>query len=133
MGELVSLASTWDMATLSCLFGALVGFFHGARIFESEGLRVGDFGAMFAEISPAIGEMIKHTGDVIQRENYEEVESSVKTCTAGFKLFIRQAQEAGINNEFPTFGLALFGKAMAAGYGEEEVAAVIKVLRHANQ
>jgi 3-hydroxyisobutyrate dehydrogenase-like beta-hydroxyacid dehydrogenase len=129
MGESVGLASTWDLATLSCLFGAMLGFFHGARIFESEGLRVSDFGSMIAEISPALGEMMKHTGDVIQTEIYKEVESSVKTCTVGFELFAKQAREAGINADFPMFGLGLFRKAMTAGYGEEEVAAVIKVLR----
>jgi 3-hydroxyisobutyrate dehydrogenase-like beta-hydroxyacid dehydrogenase len=46
-----------------------------------------------------------------------------------FELLAKQAREAGINSEFPTFGLGLFKKAMAAGYGEEEVAALIKVLR----
>ena len=30
---------------------------------------------------------------------------------------------------FPTFALGLFKRAMAAGYGEEEFAALIKVLR----
>ncbi len=129
LGESVGAASTWDLATLSCLFGAMLGFFHGARIFESEGLRVRDFGSMIADISPALGEMMKHTGEVIERETYKEVESSVKTCTVAFELFVKQAQETGINSEFPTFGLGLFRKAMAAGYGEEEVAAVIKVLR----
>jgi 3-hydroxyisobutyrate dehydrogenase-like beta-hydroxyacid dehydrogenase len=129
MGEAVGLAAAWDLATLSCLFGALLGFFHGARIFESEGLRVGDFGSMIAGISPALGEMIKHTGEVIEAGNYGEVESSVKTCAVGFDLFAKQAREAGINSEFPEFGVGLFRKAMQQGYGEEEVAALIKVLR----
>ncbi len=46
-----------------------------------------------------------------------------------FELFVRQAREAQINSEFPTFGLGIFRRAVAAGYGEEEAAAVIKVLR----
>jgi hypothetical protein len=50
-------------------------------------------------------------------------------CTVGFELFAKQAREARINSEFPTYGLGIFKKARAAGYGEEEVAAVIKVLR----
>jgi 3-hydroxyisobutyrate dehydrogenase-like beta-hydroxyacid dehydrogenase len=129
MGESVGSASAWDLATLSCLFGALLGFFHGARIFESEGLRVGDLGSSIANISPFLGEMIKHTGEVIQTRKFDKPESSVKTCTVAFELFMKQAREARINSEFPTFGLGLFKKAMAAGYGEEEVAAVIKVLR----
>ncbi len=129
MGETIGLASAWDLATLSCLFGALLGFFHGARVFESEGLRVGDFGSMIAGISPVLGEMIKHAGDVIQTGTYENPQSSVKTCTFGVELFVKQAREARINSEFPAFALGIFKKAMAAGYAEEEVAALIKVLR----
>jgi 3-hydroxyisobutyrate dehydrogenase-like beta-hydroxyacid dehydrogenase len=129
MGEAVGLAAAWDLATLSCLFGTLLGFFHGARIFESEGLRVGDFGSMIAAIAPALGEMMKRTGEVIEEGNYGEVESSVKTCAVGFELFAKQAREAGINAEFPEFGLGLFSRAMQEGYGEEEAAALIKVLR----
>ena len=87
-------AAAWDLATLSCLFGAILGFFHGARIFESEGLRVGDLGSMIANISPVLGEMIKHAGEAIQTEMYENPESSVKTCTVAFELFVKQAREA---------------------------------------
>jgi 3-hydroxyisobutyrate dehydrogenase-like beta-hydroxyacid dehydrogenase len=131
MGESVGSASAWDLAALSCLFGALLGFLHGARIFESEGLRVGDLGSMIADISPVLGEMIKHTGAVIQTGTYENPQSSVKTCTVGFELFVKHAREARINAEFPTFALALSRRAMAAGHGEEEFAALIKVLRAA--
>ena len=81
---------------------------------------------MIANISPVLGEMIKHAGEAIQTEMYER---SVKTCTVAFELFVKQAREARINSEFPTFGLGLFKKAMAAGHGEEEVAALVKVLR----
>ncbi|MBA3319825.1 MAG: NAD(P)-dependent oxidoreductase [Pyrinomonadaceae bacterium] len=133
VGESVGAAAAWDLATLSCLFGALLGFFHGARIFEAEGLSVGDYGAMIADISPVLGEMMKHSGDVIQTGMFDEVQSSVKTCTRGVELFMKHAGEAGINSEFPTFGLGLFKKAMAAGYGEEEVAALIKVLRESHE
>ena len=71
MGESVGSAAAWDLATLSCLFGAILGFFHGSRIFESEGLRVGDLGSMIANISPVLAEMIKHAGEAIQTETYE--------------------------------------------------------------
>jgi 3-hydroxyisobutyrate dehydrogenase-like beta-hydroxyacid dehydrogenase len=131
MGESVGSAAAWDLATLSCLFGALLGFFHGARIFESEGLRVGDLGSMIDNIAPVLGEMIKHAGEAIQTETYENPQSSVKTCTVGFELFVKQAREARITSEFPTFALALAKRAMAAGYGEQEFAALVKVLREA--
>jgi len=40
-------------------------------------------------------------------------------CAKGFELFVRQAREAQIISDFPKFGLGIFKKAMAAGYGEE--------------
>jgi hypothetical protein len=43
---------------------------------------------------------------------------------------VKQAREARINSEFPTF-LGLSKKVMTAGYAEEEFAALIRVLRRA--
>jgi hypothetical protein len=49
----------------------------------------------------------------------------VRICARAFELFVRQAEEAQINSEFPTFGRGT----LAAGYGQEEAGAVVKVLR----
>jgi 3-hydroxyisobutyrate dehydrogenase-like beta-hydroxyacid dehydrogenase len=84
---------------------------------------------MIADISPVLREMIKYAGEVIQTGTFDRPQSSVKTCTVGVELFVKHAREARINAEFPSFGLGLFKKAMSAGYGEEEVAGLIKVLR----
>lgn len=129
LGEKVSSASSTDLAFLSYLFGGMIGFFHAARILESDGLRVDDFGSMIAAISPAIGEMVRHEGEVIQTETYDQPQSSVDTCMGTVKLFMQQAREAGINSEFPAFAQKLFQKALDAGYGSEELGALIKVLR----
>ncbi|HZG17235.1 MAG TPA: NAD(P)-binding domain-containing protein [Candidatus Bathyarchaeia archaeon] len=129
LAEQVSAASSVDLAFLSYLFGSMLGFFHAARILESDGLRVDSFGSMIAAISPVIGEMIKYEGEVIQSENYSVPQSSVNTCMGTVKLFMEQARETGINNEFPTFAMSIFQKALDAGYGNEELAALVKVLR----
>lgn len=41
----------------------------------------------------------------------------------------RQAQDLGINHEIPDFVGDLLQRAIAAGYGDEDIAAVVKVLR----
>ena len=51
LGEPVGSASALDLATLCYVFGAALGFFHGALICESEGLRVDAFGSCWP-ISP---------------------------------------------------------------------------------
>jgi 3-hydroxyisobutyrate dehydrogenase-like beta-hydroxyacid dehydrogenase len=129
VGEAPGSAAALDFATLSYVFGGLLGALHGALICEAEGIRVDDFGAVLADLAPAIGGMAKHACDAIQAGRYGDPQSSVLTCAGGFELFSRQAREAQINSEFPAFGLGLLRRAVAAGYGGEEVAAVIKVLR----
>jgi hypothetical protein len=98
----------------------------------SEDLRVGDLGSMIANISPVLGEMIKHSGEGIHTEMYENPESSVKTCTVAFKLFVKQAREARIKSEFPTLAWGSSRKPwprVTEKRKSPEVAALIKVLR----
>ncbi|WP_354520636.1 NAD(P)-binding domain-containing protein [Paenibacillus sp. OAE614] len=133
LGESVGSASAWDLAALSTMFGSMFGFFHGARILESEGHRVDTFGSMIADISPVFGQMIKHEGEVIQSETYNQPQSSVKTCMSTAELWVKQAREARINPDFPNFAKGLYEKAIQAGYENEELAAVIKVLRTGNE
>ena len=42
---------------------------------------------------------------------------------------MEQARDAGINGEFPDFAANILSRAMHAGYGSEDVAALVKVLR----
>ena len=129
LGEPVGAASAMDLATLSYVYGATVGFFHGARIAESEGFRVDEYGSLVAEISPTFGEFFRHEGRVIQSGNYAVTESPLRISVEATERLAQAARAARINAELPTFVSGLFKRAMAAGYGEEEVAAVIKVLR----
>ena len=44
-----------------------------------------------------------------------------------------QAQDAGINAELPNFLAGIYDRALEAGYGEEDIASLIKVLRDEKQ
>jgi 3-hydroxyisobutyrate dehydrogenase-like beta-hydroxyacid dehydrogenase len=118
-----------DLATLSYIYGAVLGFFHGARICEAEGFRVDSYGSIVADIAPTFGEFLKHEGAVIQTGNYAISESPLKISVEATERLVQTAREAQINTEFPTFASMLFKRAMDAGYGNEEAAALVKVLR----
>lgn len=128
-GEQVSAAASTDLAFLAYLFGSYLGFFHAARILETDDLSVEAFGAMIAQVSPVIGEVMKYQGTVIQNNSYSQPLSSLQMSMTSIELLTLQARESGINNEFPRFAENLFQKALHAGYGSEEVAALVKVLR----
>lgn len=122
-------AAAWDIAALSGMFGMMFGFFHGVRVCEAEGLSVEAFGDMMGQISPVIGEMVRSQGKSIAADDFANPESSMAICAGSGTLFLRQAREASIGAEFPAFADGLFRRAMAAGLGEEKLAAMVKVLR----
>lgn len=129
MGEPIGNAAAWDLATLSCMFGAMSGFFHGVRICEAEGLQVNAFAQMIGAISPVLGEMISAEGEAIHAGSYGEPESSMATCAGSGRLFVKQAREAGLDASFPDFLMRLFDRSLNAGLANERLAAMIKVLR----
>jgi 3-hydroxyisobutyrate dehydrogenase-like beta-hydroxyacid dehydrogenase len=129
MGSKDGDASAWDLAFLSCLFGGMLGFYHGAALLESENINVEDYGNMMSSLAPVTGEMIKYEGKVIGNNLFTDVQSSLITSSVTFKLLLEHANESGISKEWPQFGMNLLQKAIDAGYGHEQVAAVIKVLR----
>lgn len=129
LGEKAGLASAVDLATLSYIYGASLGFFHGARIIESAGLPVSDYGALVAGISPTFGHFLQHEGNVVHSGDFSISASPLNISVDATARIWQHAKEAGINDEFPRFAADLFRRADAAGYGREEVAAMIKLLR----
>jgi 3-hydroxyisobutyrate dehydrogenase-like beta-hydroxyacid dehydrogenase len=129
MGESIGASSALFNAILSYLAGSWIGFCHGALVCEAEGLRVDQYGALLNNISPILGTESQHMGDVIQQGNFGNPESTIRTTGLDIFTLLQQAKESGINNDFPTFAAGLFKKAMDAGYGLEEHAAIIKVMR----
>lgn len=129
LGEDAGAAAAMDMATLSYIYGASIGFFHGARIAEAEGFRVDQYGALVAGIAPTFADFLKYEGEVIQSGDFKVGESPLKISVEATERIAKAARDSGINDEFPAFASDLFKRAAKAGYGDEEVAALIKVLR----
>ncbi|WP_397312985.1 imine reductase family protein [Paenibacillus elgii] len=63
------------------------------------------------------------------RQVVSETPKALKTSADSVERLVQQAWEAGVNAEFPANALPLFAKAVEAGYENEEVSAIIKVLR----
>ena len=116
-------------AVLAYLAGNWIGFCHGALICEKEGLRADEFGSLIQNISPILATESKHMGEVIQHNRFSDPESTINTTGHDLHLLVQQAEEAGISKELPQFAAGIFQRAINAGYGGEEHAAIIKVLR----
>jgi 3-hydroxyisobutyrate dehydrogenase-like beta-hydroxyacid dehydrogenase len=132
LGEAIGAASSMDLATLSYVYGASLGFIHGARVAETEGFKVGEYGAIIEKIAPAFGAFLKHEANVIQSGDFRVTASPMSISIAATERMLTTAREAGLNDEIPAFFADFLQRAKAAGYENEEAAALIKLLRGTN-
>ncbi len=129
LGEKISAAAAMDLATLSYVYGASLGFIHGARIAESEGFAVELYGEIVEKIAPAFGAFLKYEANVIQSGDFRITASPMAISIEATERILAVARETGISDEIPAFFAQFFQRAKAAGYQNEEFAAMIKLLR----
>lgn len=129
LGEDAGAANAMDMATLSYIYGTTLGFMHGVRIAETEGFGAAQYGALVAAIAPSFAGFLKYEGEVIESGDFAITQSPLRISVEATERIARAARERGINDEIPAFTAGLFRRAAQAGYGDEEIAALIKVLR----
>lgn len=129
LGEAVDAAAYMDLATLSYVYGAFGGFLHGARIAEARGIDVAAFGRIVRDISPSFGEFFGHEGRVIASGDFSVSESPMRISTVAVRRIAEASAVLGLNTELPDLVASWLGRAAAAGLDDEELAAVIKILR----
>ncbi|TWI05843.1 3-hydroxyisobutyrate dehydrogenase-like beta-hydroxyacid dehydrogenase [Luteimonas cucumeris] len=130
-GTRIEEAAALAAAALAYLAGHWIGMAHASLLCRSEGLDVQALAGMLADFAPVLADDLRHMGRVIGEGRYANPESTLRTAGTDIANLVRQAHEAGIGDEFPAYVAGLFRRAVAAGHGDEEHVAVIKVLGNA--
>lgn len=128
-GDKVGAAAALDCGAIAVLFGALLGALHGARICEAEGLRVDEFGAMMADLIHVVGGEIRAVTEKVHANRFDITQNTMRTSSGAATRLVQQARESGINADFPEYASRMMEKGMSAGFADEDLAALIKVLR----
>ena len=112
------------------LLMATVGAVHGAHILEQAGLDVGLYAEMLADGGADMSDSLHRQTAAIAANHFTDTEAALGTWAAGI----------GQDEDFPAGAIdllkpirELLDQAVSAGYGDEEIAAAIKVLRRTNQ
>ena len=129
VGDDVGHASTLDQSLLSSAVGAIVSFLHGAAICASEGFPISGYVSAAVPLLSLLEETMKTSGVMIQKRSYEGSEASLNTWTAALEQIVRTSRENGVDRALPEFLLGYFKKALAAGRGSEEIAALFEFLK----
>lgn len=124
MGTNVRAASVLDLAWLCESYGRFLAITHAACVCESEDVGVDVFATLFPE-----NDLARHYANVIHSADFERCTATLGVWGAALQRIQQQGNDAGINTDFPDYVASLFKKAIDAGYGEENVLSLVKVLR----
>ena len=124
LGSNIKGAAALDMALLTHDLCCYLGVLHGSHICESEGINVGEFAKMFPE-----GSIAREPIEVVRSDKYDEPGATLNVWDGALQRIQNQAKDANINSEVPDFISSFFKRAISVGYGEEDVASIIKVMR----
>lgn len=129
LGTQVDAAATMDLATLSYVYGAYLGFMHGARLAEVRGIDVGRYGEIVRSVAPSFGAFFEHQGQVVRSGDFTVSESPLRISVEATARILQASLDAGIDTQVPRLSADFLRRADEAGHGGEELAALIKVFR----
>jgi 3-hydroxyisobutyrate dehydrogenase-like beta-hydroxyacid dehydrogenase len=124
-GELVGMASAWDMVLIMHYYGMFLSLFHSVQICQAEGIPLSEFIAMLDQQGKGYEKWLVEN---IQTGHYQDTSAPLELWAEGIQHIAQHAQDSHINAAFPQLAARLFQQAMDAGYAREEVSALFKVL-----
>lgn len=123
MGENIRTAATLDLAWLTQRYGVFVSTAHALLLCEAEGVDAGEFAKTVA------GDRAKLIAEIVHSGDFSDPTATLRVWNAAHEHIKKHAYDTKINTEFPDFVSNLLNRAEYAGYGEEDIAAIVKVLR----
>lgn len=129
LGSAVGAAAALDLASLTFTMSTHLGLIHAALLCESEQVSYEQLAAVVVDSQPSDAVEITHLGQVLQNNKFENPSASINVYNGVVERILSQATTAGIDASIPEFASMLYKKGVAAGLGDEEVVALIKLLR----
>lgn len=129
LGEDIAASAVMDLATLSYIYGASAGFIQGAAFAQVEGIDVGAYGAIVEAMSPSFGAFLRHEGEVIRTGEFAVSQSPLSISIEATRRIERIMRDKGLRTDLPALIARLLQDTQAAGHGDEEFAAVVKIMK----
>lgn len=132
LGENIAAAAALDLALLSNSVGLYIGVVHGANICETEGVGLDVLASIASH-----GERPREIAEIIHAGAFDlsslHSGASLDVWEGVVRRLQTHARDAGSNAELPDFLAGIYRRALDAGYGNEDIAALIKALRSDNK
>ena len=129
VGKEIGQASATDIAGLSFVMPAFLGFLHGYIVYEAENLPVDGYLQMIKNFMPAIEAALADMCYKIQRKDYANAQASLETWAVAPRELIGWCQKHGVNHSFADPQLQLIQRAVKAGKDQMDLAYLYEVLK----
>jgi 3-hydroxyisobutyrate dehydrogenase-like beta-hydroxyacid dehydrogenase len=129
LGENLRVPSMLSSALISPLMGMALGVVQGALLCESEDFPVSDFADLLVSFMPVVANQMQYLLTTIEEDRFDAPEASLKTYASSISDRTEENRQRGINAELYVFVDDLLSRCIAAGHGDEELSAVIKLWR----
>ncbi|MEE8288825.1 MAG: NAD(P)-binding domain-containing protein [Nitrosomonadaceae bacterium] len=123
LGENIRAAATLDMAWLAQRYGIFVSTAHALLLCEAEGVSADLFAKTVA------GGRAREFAEIVHSGDFSQPSATLNVWNVANEHIRIHAQDMKINTEFPDFVSKLLTRAEDAGYGDEDIAAIVKLLR----
>lgn len=123
VGVKVDSAAILDLAWLCQRFGLFMGVFQGLLLCQKGGVALDRFGSTVANDS-----RITKIANTIHNNSFDDPVNNIQIWVDAMQHIKDQARETGANTDFLEFIARKFELALEAGYGEQDLAALFKVL-----
>jgi 3-hydroxyisobutyrate dehydrogenase-like beta-hydroxyacid dehydrogenase len=124
LGSNIVAAAAIDLAQHCYYAGVMIGLAHGVLLCERENVSPDVLASTFDK-----GSLAERTCSAIGNRAFGNSDSSIALWAGALEHLATQARDTGMNSEFADFVAGIFRRAMAAGMGKNDTAALIEVLR----
>jgi 3-hydroxyisobutyrate dehydrogenase-like beta-hydroxyacid dehydrogenase len=130
IGEDAGLASLYDLALLSAMYGMFAGFFHGAALVGSAGLSAGEFAEQAAAWVTAMTGGLAHNAAYIDSGDYTAAdEQTIAFNKSGFDTLVQASREEGLAVDLVAPLQELLARQLAEGHGAASFARIFEGIR----
>ena len=129
LGDAVGAAAALDVAVMSYYVVTHLGLVHAGLVCESEGVGRDMLASVLVDSLPSDAEEIAHLGDALQRGEFSDPGASIDVYSNILDRILSQAADRGIDDRIPVFANRLYKAGVDAGLGDQEVVALVKLLR----
>lgn len=121
-------SAAMDTATSTWMYGAFLGLLYGAELIQHYGLALEDYSNIIGEITADFTTLFKHELEVIDRDDFQVTQSSLAISVPATQRLVDSYKELNVMQEFPTIIRDILAEAERKGLGDEELAAISKII-----